>query len=107
MKSSHEASQVGGLIEEGEAFRALSGRAVMPSRPAPRAFHIGISAAFVLTAFAGFAPTYYLKGITHAPPLSPQLHVHSAVFTGWLLLLFTQTAFVAARRVDLHRRLGI
>jgi hypothetical protein len=33
--------------------------------------------------------------------------IHGLVFTGWILLFLTQTSLVAARRVDLHRRLGV
>jgi len=81
-------------------------RAVSRTEPSRRFFR-GMALAFLVTAFAGFAPTYYLKSVTHAPPLSPLLHVHGLVFTTWLVLLFTQTALVDAHRVDWHRRLGI
>jgi ethanolamine utilization microcompartment shell protein EutS len=57
--------------------------------------------------FAGFAPSYFLKTVYGTPALSPLLHIHGALFTTWILLLVTQTALVAARRTDLHRRLGI
>ncbi len=111
MKTKSEtAFGVDGLIEEGEAFRRLQSDHLRPRlRPQSRGrrFHVGMSVAFVATAFAGFAPTYYLKGATDAPPLSPLLHMHGLVFSSWLLLLFTQTALVARHRVDLHRRLGI
>lgn len=93
MMSSHEsASQVGGLVGEIEALRR---------------FHVRISVALLVTAFAAFAPSYYLKGVTHAPALRPLVHLHGAVFSAWLVLLLAQSALVAARRVDLHRRLGI
>lgn len=72
-----------------------------------RIFHTGIALAFLVTAIAGFAPTYFLKEFYHTPPLTPLLHVHGLVFTGWLLLLLTQSALVAAHRVDVHKRLGI
>ena len=70
-------------------------------------FHAWISIAFLLTAIAGFAPTYYLKGLSHARPLSPLLHFHGLVFTAWLLLLVTQSTLLAKGRVAVHRRLGI
>jgi hypothetical protein len=59
------------------------------------------------TVFAGFAPSYYLAGMFHAPLPSLTIHLHGAIFTGWILLLITQTSLVSARRVDIHRRLGI
>lgn len=112
MKSIDEsAPRALGLVEEGEAFRALSASAAAAPRSRPGrlrfSFHAGMSVAFLVTAFAGFAPTYYLKGLSHTPPLGPLLHVHGLVFTAWLLLLLTQTTLVAAHRVDLHKRLGI
>ncbi len=63
-----------------------------------------LCAALVLV---GFAPTYYLRGLTSQPPLSPLVHLHGAVSTGWILLFLTQTSLVAARHTDIHRRLGI
>ena len=55
----------------------------------------------------GFGPTYYFKRWSGTPPLSSLLHLHGALFTSWLVLLITQIALVAARRTDVHRRLGI
>jgi hypothetical protein len=58
--------------------------------------------------FAGFAPSYYLKGWYGTPPLpSPLVHLHGMLFTSWIVLLLTQVTLVAARRTDLHRRLGV
>ena len=60
-----------------------------------------------LTAFAGFARTYYLRSAFGTPELTTLVHVHGALATSWILLFLTQTSLVAARRTDLHRRLGI
>jgi hypothetical protein len=57
--------------------------------------------------FAGFSRSYYLKHVFDTPVLSPILHIHGALFTSWIVLLVTQTTLVAARRTDLHRRLGV
>jgi hypothetical protein len=35
------------------------------------------------------------------------VHLHGVFFSAWVLLLITQTSLVAARRVVIHRRLGI
>jgi FtsH-binding integral membrane protein len=59
------------------------------------------------TVFVGFAPSYYLAGMFRAPLPSLIVHVHGAVFTGWILLFITQTSLVSAGRVDIHRRLGV
>jgi hypothetical protein len=74
---------------------------------ADRRFFSGLAVALTLSVFAGFAPTYYLKGLYGTPGLSPFLHLHGMLFTSWILLFVTQTTLVAARRTDLHRRLGI
>jgi hypothetical protein len=72
-----------------------------------RRFHVGIASALLLTALAGFAPSYFLKALTDAPALSLLAHVHAAAFTAWLVLLLVQSCLVAGRRVALHRRLGV
>ena len=72
-----------------------------------RRFYIGMSIALVITVFAGFAPTYYLRPYFTSAPLMPLLHLHGLVFTSWLVLFVTQTTLVAGHRTDIHRRLGI
>jgi hypothetical protein len=63
--------------------------------------------ATALTILVGFARTYYLKSFTGAPPLSPLVHLHAAVFTTWVLLFLSQTALVANGHTNIHRRLGV
>jgi hypothetical protein len=58
--------------------------------------------------FAGFAPSFYLKSVIHAPPpLSVLTVTHGLVFTAWMLLFITQTALIATKRPAPHRQLGI
>lgn len=57
--------------------------------------------------FLGFARTYYLAGVYHTHVRSILIQVHGAVFSAWLVLLVTQTALVARRRIAIHRNLGI
>jgi hypothetical protein len=71
-----------------------------------RLFFAGMACTAAITVFAGFAPTYFLRSAA-LPPLSPLLQVHGLVFTSWISLFLAQTTLVAARRTDLHRRLGI
>ena len=87
-------------------------QAAQPIRTAPgrRFDHIFFSCMAVLilaTVFLGFAHTYYLAGVFHAPLPSLIIHLHGAAFTCWILLLVTQTSLATAGRVDIHRRLGI
>src|ERR1700730_296738 len=40
------------------------------------------------------------------PPLPPLVLLHGIIFTCWLVHLLSQVTLVAAKRTDLHRRLG-
>src|SRR3982075_3548445 len=78
--------------------------------PGRRYDHVFFSAMVLLmlaTVFVGFARTYYLAGVFHAPLPSLVIHLHGAAFSCWILLLITQASLVSAGRVDIHRRLGI
>lgn len=77
------------------------------SRRRERLFYTGMSVAFVITVFAGFSRTYFLRPYFETRPLIPLLHLHGFVFASWLALFLTQTTLVAARRTNIHRRLGI
>jgi hypothetical protein len=57
--------------------------------------------------FAGFARTYYLKSLFGTPALPALVHLHGLLMTVWVLVFVTQTGFIAAHRVDLHRRFGL
>ncbi|MCC7153507.1 MAG: hypothetical protein IT161_02970 [Bryobacterales bacterium] len=76
-------------------------------------FFSGMAVLLLATVFVGFAPTYYLAGMVPAPDPSrltlPSgiIRVHAVVSTIWMLLFATQVSLVAARRVHLHRRLGV
>lgn len=72
-----------------------------------RWFYVVMSIAAVITVFAGFSRTYYLRPYFNTAPLMPLLHLHGIVFTSWLALFLVQTTLVAAHRTDIHRRLGI
>lgn len=78
-----------------------------PKIVADRRFFFGSATALVTVTFIGFAPTYYLAGAFGAPALSPLVHLHGIVFSGWMLLFFGQTGLIAARRGDIHRITGM
>lgn len=69
-------------------------------------FYLCLSLACALTAFAGFAPSYFLRSFSDLPPLPMQAHVHGALFTAWVLLFVVQAALVRNDRRNLHRSLG-
>ncbi|MGH8378950.1 MAG: hypothetical protein ACRER7_08330 [Gammaproteobacteria bacterium] len=72
-----------------------------------RRFYLGISLVFLALVFWTFARTFYLKAFFTAPALSPLLHIHGVVMSGWVVLLVVQTSLIAAHRVQWHRRLGV
>lgn len=55
----------------------------------------------------GFGREIHQQIETHqsAPPLI--VFIHAAAFVGWLALLTAQVLLIRARRVDIHRKLGI
>lgn len=90
----------------------FAGRLVVPGsaerqRQRDRWFFSGMAVAALLTVFTGFAPSYYLGNFFGAAPLPTLVHLHGILFTSWILLFLTQTSLIAARRTDLHRRLGV
>jgi hypothetical protein len=80
---------------------------VITVRRRERLFYLGMAVAILITVFAGFSRSYFLKAHFGGRPLSTLLHFHGLVFTSWVLLFLTQTTLVAARRTDIHRRLGV
>ena len=70
-------------------------------------FFSGMAAVALITVLVGFARTYFLAGLFRAPLPNLLVHIHGAAFTLWIILFITQISLVTARRVDLHRRLGL
>jgi hypothetical protein len=70
-------------------------------------FFSGMAVVSLITVFVGFARTYFLAGMFRAPLPNLLLHIHGAAFTLWIVLFISQISLVMARRVDLHRRLGL
>jgi hypothetical protein len=70
-------------------------------------FYRHMAIALSLFVIVGFSRTYYLRFLTDLPPLETLVHLHSIVFSAWLLVFIAQTRLVAAQRVDLHMKLGI
>src|SRR5688572_13526918 len=71
-----------------------------------RPFYTGMAIAAAVVVFAGFAPTYFLRASYQTTPLPTYLQVHGFLFTTWIALFIAQTSLVAARRTNVHRRLG-
>lgn len=76
----------------------------------PKADRIFFSTMVLLlwaTVLFGFAKTYFLAGMVEAPLPNKLIHIHGAIMTLWMVLLFVQTALVSARRVKWHMSLGL
>ena len=77
---------------------------------AERKFYSRMALFMVALVVAGFAPSFYLRGLVHYPrpnpTLPPHVLLHGLMLTAWLLIYVAQTQFVAAGRRDLHIRLG-
>ena len=84
--------------------------AVMGSEVAPRAserFHFRMAIVFVIIAFGGFIPTYWVpltSGQLHAPPA---MHIHGTLQFAWTLFYLAQTGWVATGRTPRHRAWGL
>jgi hypothetical protein len=76
-----------------------------------RRFYLGMAIAILAIMFAGFAPSFYLRGMV--PPYAPFLPMtwlvilHGLLFTGWLALFMTQVGLMSSGRPHVHRRLGL
>ena len=76
-------------------------------RPAgERSLYTWAAIVALVVVFAGFAPTYFLKGVLGGPDLTMVKHVHGIVMTAWFTLFLIQVRLVAIGNVRLHRKVG-
>ena len=76
-----------------------------------RKFYSRMALFLVFVVLLGFAPSFYLKGIVPSyprpnPSLPLGVILHGAVFTLWMAVLVAQTQLIAARKHEIHMRLG-
>ncbi len=69
-------------------------------------FYVGLTLLVTVLAFVGFWPTYFGPLLAGTVDKLPVIHVHAAIYVGWLAIFIAQAAFAATRRMDLHVRLG-
>jgi hypothetical protein len=72
-----------------------------------RSLYSGAAIVALVVVFAGFAPTYFLKGVFGGPELSTIKHIHGLVMTAWFTLFLVQARLVATGNVRLHRKVGV
>ncbi|MDQ1347839.1 MAG: hypothetical protein QG573_1213 [Acidobacteriota bacterium] len=87
-------------------------KSVAEVRRAESRFFSAMAVGILVLALAGFARTYFLRPVLAAPApplpaLTPLIHLHSLLFTAWVVLFLVQVRLVAAKRIALHRRLGV
>ena len=73
---------------------------------AERIFFCVVAVVVTATVLLGFAKTYFLAGVFAAKLPSALVHIHGALFTGWIALLATQIILISTGRVRWHMRLG-
>ena len=76
-----------------------------------RKFYSRMAIFMVALVFIGFAPSFYLRNVVPAyprpnPTLPPAVLLHGSVFTLWMVAIVTQTQLIAARKHEIHMRLG-
>jgi hypothetical protein len=86
--------------------RALLRDQVISTQRRSHQFYIGLTLFLVATVVIGFWPSYFGTLLTGGVARPMVMHVHGAIFTGWMLLLFVQVALASSGQVRLHRRVG-
>lgn len=76
-----------------------------------RKFYTRMALFLVFIVLLGFGPSFYLRGIVPPyprpnPTLPPFVILHGTVFTLWMALIIAQTQLIAARKHEIHMRLG-
>jgi hypothetical protein len=85
---------------------ALDDHALPRSRPVRRRwFYTGVSVLITVIVLAGFGPALY-ESMVMGVPRHWAIHLHAAVFLGWLALLIGQAMLAARGQIALHRRVG-
>ena len=84
----------------------MAAAAITPTVKLKRTFYVGLSLFCALIAFVGFWPSYFgpaLVGTFEHPAI---IHIHAAVYVGWLALFISQAWFAATGRLALHMQIG-
>jgi len=90
--------------DEGDGMATV---AIGSARDKARFFYVWMALACLVTAFGGFAPTYWLQLPAGTFVGRPLLHLHAALFSSWTLLLLSQTWLAANGRLRHHRAWGL
>jgi hypothetical protein len=89
--------------EKGRSFKNVKLR----NRHITHIFYITAMVYMTVLVFAGFWASYFGQLFADLPTRHWFIHLHAAVFTGWLVLLLVQASLVASGNTKLHRKLGV
>lgn len=80
--------------------------AAIPRTAARRRLYVGLALLAIAIAGVGFWPTYFGPLVAGTVAKTAVIHLHAAVYVGWLALFLTQAALAATGRVASHIKLG-
>ena len=69
-------------------------------------FFFRLSVFCLIVGVLGFAPTYWLQLAAGTVAVAPMVHLHGAIFTGWLVFLVGQSWLAAEGKLRRHRAWG-
>ena len=72
-----------------------------------RRFHVWMAGIFILIAFGGFVPTYWVPLADGSFRAAPIVHIHGTLLFSWCLLYLAQTAWIASGLMPTHRAWGM
>ena len=78
----------------------------MAARRLTHRFYLGITLFLIAMVIVGFWPSYFGPLVRTGVTRPWIIHVHGAVFSGWMALLLLQVALALTGRVNVHRRVG-
>jgi len=81
-------------------------RSIRPFQPIRFGFYLGLCALMAVMVVLGFSPTYFGPLVAGVVDKQFVVHVHGAVFSGWMVLFTAQAILPGLGRVDLHKKLG-
>ncbi len=90
----------------------IAAPAASPAQEAARArsrahtFYLGLTVLLIAMVVRGFWATYFGQLLGGTVARHPAVHLHGAVFSGWMALLLAQVLLAATGRIRLHRRIG-
>jgi hypothetical protein len=80
--------------------------AAIPRTTAPRRLYVGLAVLAIVIAAVGFWPAYFGPLVAGTAEKTPIVHLHAAVYVGWLALFLTQVTLAATGRVAAHMKIG-